>query len=497
MINTLIQNFDLGIVAYFLSLNVIYSMLLVVATVSIIKLKRRRANHGLVAMEESLMMPGVSLIVPGYNEEPVIVESILSMLDTTYPSLEVIVVNDGSKDRTLERMKEAFELVAIGRVPLSALPSKAVKGVYVSRTDPRIVVIDKENGGKADALNCGINYARNPLVCATDADTLLDDQVLMRLARPIALDPERTIGTGGTIRVANGSIVESGEVVEARVGDSFLATLQAVEYLRAFLVSRTGWASINAMLIVSGALGMFKRDIVVEVGGYDLTTVGEDAELVFRLHRKMREEKRDYRIEFVPDAICWTQAPDSFKVLRRQRDRWHRGLLEVLWRHRDMIASPRYGAIGMLAAPYFLLFEAIGPLIELSGVIAACFAAIVGALAWNYVIAFGMLSLFWGMILTIGSLALEEHAYHRYKRWRCLWRLLVASVVENFGHRQVLAAIRAYAFVTLLRNKNQWGEMTRATFQGEKAPETVRVPIAVPVPSAISLGAGAPLPAVD
>ena len=492
MINTLIQNFDLGIVAYFLSLNAIYTVLLAIASVSILRLKRRRPLDGLSSMEQSKLMPGVSLIVPGYNEEPVIVESVRSMLETTYPNLELIVVNDGSKDNTLARLQEAFDLVPVGRVPLSELPSKPVTCVYMARDDARIVVIDKVNGGKADALNCGINYARNPLVCATDADTLLDDQVLMRLAAPIALDPERTIGTGGTIRVANGSLVEDGEVVEARIGSSFLATLQAVEYLRAFLISRTGWASMNAMLIVSGALGMFRRDVVVEAGGYDLGTVGEDAELVFRLHRKMREEKRDYRIVFVPDAICWTQAPDSFKVLRRQRDRWHRGLLEVLWRHREMIASPRYGAIGMLAAPYFLLFEAIGPLIELGGIATALIAASVGALDWSFALMLAALSLCWGMILTVGSLALEEHAYHRYKRWRCLWRLLVAAVFENFGYRQVLAVIRAYAFVTLARNKQQWGEMTRATFQGTSvAPQPVSE--ALPVPSMLPTPAQAPV----
>jgi cellulose synthase/poly-beta-1,6-N-acetylglucosamine synthase-like glycosyltransferase len=289
-----------------------------------------------------------------------------SLLASHYRELQVMVINDGSNDGTLAALKEAFGLVEVERVPRANLPSKPVHAVYATPLDDRLLVIDKENGGKADSLNCGIRYAAYPLFCAIDSDTLLDPAALARLVWSFQAEPE-TVATGGIVRIVNGSLLEGGRLKEIRTPESTLVNVQIVEYLRAFLAGRAGWSRINMLLIISGAFGLFRRETVVDAGGYDTTTVGEDAELIVRLHRFCRDQGRPYKITFVADPICWTEAPSERSVLRRQRDRWQRGLLETLWRHRAMFLRPRYGGIGLVAMPFFLVFEAFGPVVEISG----------------------------------------------------------------------------------------------------------------------------------
>ena len=405
----------------------------------------------------------MTILAPAYNEAPVIVPSIRSLLAAHYRELQVMVINDGSTDGTLAALKEAFQLVEVERVPRANLPSAPVRAVYASPLDDRLLVIDKDNGGKADSLNCGIRYAAYPLFCAIDSDTLLDAAALARLVWSFQAEPE-TVATGGIVRIINGSLLEDGRIRAVRTPENTLVNVQIVEYLRAFLAGRAGWSRVNMLLIISGAFGLFRRETVVEAGGYDTTTVGEDAELVVRLHRHCRDQKRKYKITFVADPICWTEAPAERSVLERQRDRWQRGLLETLWRHRRMFANPRYGGIGMIAMPFFLFFEALGPVVEISG-LAYCviglmvgwvnppFAAILFGLAFTY-----------GLVLSFGALLIEGRAFARYPGWRDPGRLMVAAVVENFGYRQWLAVVRTKALWTVLRPDTGWGEMTRVGF---------------------------------
>jgi glycosyltransferase involved in cell wall biosynthesis len=341
------------------------------------------------------------------------VPSIRSLLASHYRELQVMVINDGSTDGTLAALKEAFELVEVERVPRANLPSAPVRAVYASPLDDRLLVIDKDNGGKADSLNCGIRYAAYPLFCAIDSDTMLDPAALARLVWSFQAEPE-TVATGGIVRIINGSLLEDGKIRSVRTPEKTLVNVQIVEYLRAFLAGRAGWSRVNMLLIISGAFGLFRRETVVEAGGYDTTTVGEDAELVVRLHRHCRDQKRPYKITFVADPICWTEAPAERGALRRQRD----------------------CVIGLLL-----------------GWVNPSFAAVLFGLAFTY-----------GLVLSFGALLIEGRAFARYPGWRDLRRLMVAAVVENFGYRQWLAIVRTKALWTVLRPDTGWGEMTRVGF---------------------------------
>jgi cellulose synthase/poly-beta-1,6-N-acetylglucosamine synthase-like glycosyltransferase len=332
---------------------------------------------------------------------------------------------------------------------------------YASRLKHELTVIQKENGGKADALNCGVNAARYPYVCAIDADALLEEEALIRVAQPIIDDPDRVVATGGIVRIVNGCSVDHGRVVAVGLPKSGLATVQVVEYLRAFLVGRVGWSRLGLLLIISGAFGLFRRSLVEAVGGWSTTTVGEDLELVFRLHRYLRERGEEYRIEFVAEPVCWTESPETLAVLSRQRRRWHRGLAEALWRHRRLFGNPRYGPLGLVAVPYFFVFELLGPVIQLFGLPVVIAAFALDALSIAFLTAFLLMSLFLGVLLSVAALALEELSFRRHTGGREAARLLLYAVVENFGYRQLNDLWRLQAFVDLARRRKGWGEMER------------------------------------
>ena len=456
---------NIAALAYFAILNIVYFVLMVLGWRGINAYLDRRLVTNYAALADSTHAPPISIIVPAYNEEPVIVDVVSALLRADYPKLEVVIVNDGSTDETLAVLDAAFGLVRLERVPRARLATAEVLGVHQSRADARLVVIDKQNGGKADSINAGLCFARFPLVCAVDSDTMIDDDALLRLAKPF-MDDATTVACGGVVRVANGSRVENGRVRDVKTPSGLLENIQIVEYLRAFLAGRIGWSKCGALLIISGAFGLFHRQTVIEAGGYDASTVGEDAELVVRLHRHCREQGRPYRVVFVADPVCWTEAPSSLRVLCRQRNRWHRGLVETLWRHRGMIGRPRYGAVGLFALPYFLVFEALGPLLELAGYVSFSLAIALGAIDAAHAFAFFALAMLVGLVLSIGSLVIEERAFRRYRRWSCTLKLIAASVIENFGFRQVLSIVRSGAFITLARGGSSWGAMPRSGFSG-------------------------------
>jgi cellulose synthase/poly-beta-1,6-N-acetylglucosamine synthase-like glycosyltransferase len=457
----LLVGFNFAMLGYFALLNVIYSVLLVYGWREISDYVRRRPLIDYETIATSETTTPMTILVPAYNEMPVIVQSVKALLRARYPSLEVVIINDGSTDETLQALIDGFALVQVERVPRANLECNEVIGVYACPLDDRLVVIDKLNGGKGDALNAGLRYARYPLFCSIDSDTMIDDDALVRLARSFQTHPE-TIACGGVVRIVNGSKVHDGHVVAVETPRSVIVNVQIVEYLRAFLTGRTGWARLGALLIISGAFGVFRRDVVIACGGYDHTTVGEDAELVVRMHRHCCDNKIPYRVAFLPDPVCWTEAPSSMRVLGRQRKRWHRGLVETLWRHRGMIGRRRYGTVGMLALPYFVLFEALGPLIELVGYSLMVLALSLGVIDPGVALLMFALALTYGLVLSFGALLVEERAFCRYRRWRCVLRLAFAAFVENFGYRQYGAFVRAMAYVAIVRRrKSSWGEMTR------------------------------------
>jgi cellulose synthase/poly-beta-1,6-N-acetylglucosamine synthase-like glycosyltransferase len=449
---------------YFVILNSLYLFLTLLAWRQMGSDVRARRYLALDEVFRSPMTPGVSVLVPAFNEEAVIVESVRSLLALRYPVHEVVVVNDGSTDRTLGALRDSFDLAPVRKVLREAIPTAQVLGTWVSRSHPNLLVVDKENGGRADALNVGINAARHPYVCVIDADSLLEEDALLKVAKPILDDPQLLAATGGTIRIANGCTIDHGRVVDVRLPKSRLATVQVLEYFRAFLVARVAWSRMNALGIISGAFGLFHRSILETVGGYWTKTVGEDFELTLRLHRYLRERGEPYRIAFISDPVCWTEAPTQFGTLGRQRRRWQRGLWEGLRRHAGLIARPRYGVLGLVAMPYFVFFEFLSPLFALLGLVVTVLWWALGGLSTAYFLAFLAVSIGLGLLLTTAALALEEFSYQRYRKRREVARLLAYAVLENVGFRQLHDVWRAIGYVDIARRKQGWGAQQRRGF---------------------------------
>ena len=403
----LLDIFNGLVLVYFVVLSAGYFITGLFAFRSLRRYVRRLRSLDMEDLLGSTGMPPITLIAPAFNEEATCVESTRSLLTLRYGDMEILVCNDGSKDQTLERLKEAFDLEESFRLPTGAIPTAEVRGVYRSKTHHVLWVIDKNNGGKADTLNAGLNFCRTPLFCAMDADSLLEREALTRIVRPFVEDA-RTIAAGGVIRIINGCTVEEGAVTDVRLPKELLPRFQVLEYLRAFLAGRMGWHELDSTLIISGAFGVFKRELVVEIGGYATDTVGEDMELVVRLHRHCLENNIPYTIGFVPDPVAWTECPGTLKVLGRQRDRWQRGLVEVLLRHRKMLLNPRYGRIGMLAYPYFVFLEMLSPLVEVLGYIGFVVALVLGRVSTVYATAFLSVAIGLGIGLSFSAVALEE-----------------------------------------------------------------------------------------
>ncbi len=460
----ILDAFNNLVLGYFLLLNFFYLLLGVLSYFAMRKYALRMKTIDVEELLATSGAPAITLIAPAYNEEAGCVEATKALLTLRYPKFEILVVNDGSKDGTLKKLIDAFELKPSSRMAYAHIPSAKVRGIYRGNRHPNLVVIDKENGGKADALNTGLNYCGSPLFCAIDADSLLEPDALMRVVRPF-LEDSTTIATGGIIRIANGCTVKSGSVTEVTLPKNLIASYQVLEYLRAFLAGRMGWHAVHATLIISGAFGLFRHSLVVDAGGFNKNTVGEDMELVVRLHRHCREKKIPYRIDFVPDPVAWTECPENLKVLGRQRDRWQRGLTQTIIRHRIMLFNPRYGVIGLLAYPYFFFLEMLGPVLELGGYATFLFAAILGRSSLAYIIAFFMLSVVFGMSLSIGAVALEELTFRRYTRRADMYRLFFLGFLENLGYRQLLGYWRVKGLFSLMWNSHGWGQMERKGFQ--------------------------------
>lgn len=408
--------------------------------------------------------PPVAVLAPAFNEEVTIVESVNSLLALHYPDFEIIVINDGSKDRTLETVVGHFGLSQVERYHDTRVEHRPIRGLYASPRIPRLLVIDKENGGKSDALNAGINVARMPIFCSIDADSLLEPDALLRAVRPFVEDPRLTVAVGGTIRIANGSRIEGGRVSEVRLPGNFLALVQIMEYLRAFLMARLALSTMQSLTVISGAFGLFHRHSVLEVGGYTHGTVGEDMELVIKLHRLLRERKQEYRVEFIPEPVCWTEVPEDLTTLGRQRARWQRGALETFFRHKRMLMNPRYGRIGTVGFGNVLLVDVVGPLVEVLGYLLVPLLWGLGLLSLEYLLAFIAVTFALGIFVSVATLILEEIELRRFPRARDLAILTFVAVAENFGYRQLSNLWRLRGWWQFARKKRGWGAMTRKGF---------------------------------
>ena len=449
-----------AILAYFVVINTFYLVLLVSAATELITHVLSVRGESRQRILGAVAAPRISILAPAYNEEATIADSIGSLLALFYPNLEVIVVNDGSKDDTIGVLRRVFDLTPIHTVFEQRIEAQPVRALYRSRTHGNLIVVDKQNGGKADALNAALNFATGDLVCSIDADTLIEPDALQRMVRPF-LSRTDVVAAGGTLRVANGSTIRDGRILEMRCPTHPIAGFQVVEYLRAFLFGRLGWNRLGGNLIISGAFGLFRRDAVLAIGGYARDTVGEDMELVLRLRRRGYEEGGPSQAGFVPDPVAWTEVPESARVLGRQRDRWHRGLADVLVRHRALFGNPKYGGMGMVGYPYFLFFELLAPVVEALGLVGAIVGLLIGAINVPFAVLFFLLAYGYGIVLSVMTFVLEEMSYHRYTRLSDRLRLLGWIVLENLGYRQLTVIWRLRGLIKYLRGKKDWGSMER------------------------------------
>lgn len=458
------------VLVYFTALQLVLFSLLIV---SFFDMRRRLAQNFYAdyeAVAKSHFTFPISVLVPAYNEETTVVEAVRSVLSLDYPQHEVIVVNDGSTDGTLERLTKEFGLARRETIVRRSIPAEGeIRGIYRSAAVPNLVVVDKAHAGKSEALNAAINVSRYPLFCTIDADSIFQENALLRVVRPFLEDPDRVIAVGGQVRVGNGCRVERGRVVDPRLPQNVLAAFQVVEYLRAFVASRLGLSAMNNLLILSGVFSLFRKDVVVEVGGYRSDVVTEDMELILRLHHAMREQERPYSIVFLPDPICWTEVPQRIGSLARQRGRWHRGLVHSLWLHRSIFWEKKSGSLRWVGMPYYVLFELLGPIIEVIGYVVLPIAFFMGFLSPLYFWAFLFLSVTSGAFLSISAVFLEELSFGLYRSWGDFALMIAIGVIENFTYRILTLFFRLGALVDILLGRGGWGKQERAGFGRSEA----------------------------
>ena len=453
--------FSYGVILLGLFQNLVYFLQIPLAAIELFKMKlRQQDEHDWWLLTTDIAEP-ITIIIPAFNEEVTIANTVKATLATQYPAFEIIVVNDGSRDKTLDVLISDYSLSKTERFYESEMPHKRVRGIYTSSFYPNLVVIDKENGGRADALNCGINLSRNNLFCTIDADSLLDPTALLKTIQPFIEKPEEMVAAGGTIRILNGCKVEQGVVKQLQLTRKFIPLIQVAEYSRAFLMGRVAWSSLGILAIISGAFAVFKRETAINVGGFSTSTLGEDYELVMKIHHHYLKNAIPYDMRFVPEPVCWTEVPESLKVLKQQRIRWQQGGLEVFFKYREMFLNPRYGRMGTLALPLIFIFDVLGPLVEVLGYILLPLFYFTGLINIEVVLAFFCMFFMFGICISVLSLALEELSLKRFGRTRSLLRLGIVAVLENFGYRQLNNIWRITGWWRFIRGKKHWGEMQR------------------------------------
>ncbi|KUP08848.1 glycosyl transferase [Bacillus coahuilensis p1.1.43] len=445
---------------YMIGIILFYGTLLIIA---LLQLRRTYQLDDYEPYEELLTLDQtkpVSILVPAYNESVGIMATVRSLLSIEYPQYEIIVINDGSSDDTLTKLIQTFQLVELSSVFRQQLDTKPIIGVYRSKVYSNLLVVDKENGGKADALNAGINLSSYPYFCSIDGDSVLERTAFLKVMKPIIESDGDVIASGGSIRIANGCEIDRGQIIKVGLSSVPLVVMQVVEYLRAFLMGRIGLSRHNLLLIISGAFGVFSKRWVIEAGGYK-HTVGEDMELVVRLHRLIKEKKEKKKIVYVPDPVSWTEAPESLKYLRRQRKRWHRGLFESIWMHKKLLFNPKYGSIGMISMPYYLFIEFLGPVVELSGYIYMILSIWLGGIYLEFAIILFMLSILYGSILSMAAVLLEEWSIRKFPKTMDIVRLFFFSLTENLWYRPLTVLWRVEGIIEVFLRKRDWGEMKR------------------------------------
>jgi cellulose synthase/poly-beta-1,6-N-acetylglucosamine synthase-like glycosyltransferase len=453
-----------AILLYFLGINLFYFALIVIAFAGIISHQLKAWFATANEIYKARITPPISIIAPAYNEELSIIENIKSLLQLRYKEFEVIVVNDGSTDSTFDKINSKYKLIRLAQKYYPDIPTKQVKGIYRSAVNKKLIVIDKENGGKADSLNAGINVSIYPLFCAMDSDSILEKDALLRLVHPFMENYREVIATGGLIRVINSCRYAEDGTIKASTSKNWLVNTQIVEYCRAFLVGRLGLSKLNCNMIISGAYGLFKKAPVKEIGGYRCDVVGEDMELTIRLMHVLQGMKKASRIHYIPDTVCWTEVPEKFSTLSGQRNRWHRGLIESIFLHITMLFNPRHKTVAFIGMPYFVFIELLNPIFEIAGYTVIIISFITGTLNLTYIYCFFFLTIGLGVLFTSLALIIEELFFHKYSRIKDILRLLAAAFLESFGYHQLLTLVKLKAVFDKIFGIKSWGKMERVGF---------------------------------
>ncbi|PRZ27864.1 glycosyltransferase family 2 protein [Flavobacterium granuli] len=463
MIIDLIQYFFFG---FAFTAIVSYILLAIISAFETVDYMKKNSFVNYKEILSSSISPSVSIIAPAYNETLNIVENVRSLLSNHYVNYDVIIVNDGSKDDSLEKLIKAYDLVKVEYLINDQIQTKPLRAGVFKSTNPafeKLVVVDKENGGKADALNMGLNISSNKYVACIDVDCLLLEDALQKMVKPFLENTDsKVIAAGGVIRIANSCVIKDGKLLDINLPRNLIVRGQILEYLRAFLLGRMAWSKLNGLLVISGAFGLFDKKTAIEVGGYDTKTVGEDMEIIVRMRRHMEEQKIKYKVAYIPDPLCWTEAPDNYKIFISQRNRWTRGTIETLKKHRKIGFNRKYNTLGMISYPYWLIYERLAPIIEVLGIFYFLFLLINNNIKWDYAIAFIVLCYLFTVMFSIITIITEELTYHQYKKKGIGIRLIMTAFLEPFTNHPfiVYAAIKGN-FDYYFNKKIKWGEMTR------------------------------------
>jgi cellulose synthase/poly-beta-1,6-N-acetylglucosamine synthase-like glycosyltransferase len=447
-----------------------YLVLTIFSAVSLRLYLRKNSYVDYNTIVSSPLAPTLSVIAPAYNESQTIIDNIRTLLSLYYNNYEVIVVNDGSKDDSLEKMMDTYELEKVNYYFDYRIPCKRIRGVYKSRNRSfkKLTVVDKVNGGKADSLNAGLNVSKNQLVVSIDADSIMEPDALLKLVKPfMEAKDKKVIGAGGVIRIANSCEISGGHIKKIHLPRKFLPRAQVMEYTRAFLMGRMAWSELDGLLLISGALGMFDREVVIQAGGYRTDTVGEDMELVVRIRRYMSDRNIKYDVVYIPDPLCWTEVPSTVKVLARQRSRWTRGTMETLITHRKLFLNRRYGKLGMMGYPYWLVFEYLAPIVEFFGILWFIFLAISGKLNWPFFLLLTGFVYFFAVSLSIWSVFFEEITFHKYEKRRDVLKLIGTALLEPLFYHPMVMLMSIKGNLDKIFKKNTWGKMERKGFAGQ------------------------------
>ncbi|MDB5232513.1 MAG: glycosyltransferase family 2 protein [Chitinophagaceae bacterium] len=460
--------FAYGIFFYSLGLMLVYIAIAIASYFETQTYLQRNKFTDYSLLASSEYIPTVSILAPAYNEGKTIIDNIQSLLSVYYSKIELIVINDGSTDDGLQKMIKAFNLEKVDFYINYVIPTKKILGVYKS-TNPaysRLIVVDKENGGKGDALNAGINIATNHYFISIDVDCVLEHDAILKMVKPfLEQTDKRVIASGGVLRIANSCHIEKGRLLKVRMPREYLPRVQSLEYIRSFILGRMAWSRLNGLMLISGAFGMFDREIVIEAGGYNTNTVGEDMELVIRMRRYMEEQDRKYKVIYIPDPLCWTEAPNSLKVLGTQRNRWTRGLFQAMVLHKRMLFNPRYGLLGMLSYPYWFFFELLAPIVQFIGFVFFFIMALMGLIEWGFFFGFLLFIICFGYTYSVFAIYMEVSTYNQYRRRTDVFGLILTSLTEPFFFQPyiMLCGMRGYIDLLFMKDRH-WGEMPRLGF---------------------------------